>query len=110
VRLKPIPRFPAIGRDLSIIVDEQIRWADIVEAIKNKAPAELEDIRFVETYRGKGIPPGRKSVTLSIRFRDQDGTLTHDAVDHFQTDIIQSLSDSVAGELRTKTENSKLKA
>ena len=101
VKLKPIPRYPAIQRDLSIIVDEQIRWADIVEAVKNKTPAELEDIRFVGTYRGEGIPPGRKSVTLSARFRDQDGTLTHEAVDLFQADILESLTKSVRAELRT---------
>jgi len=101
IRLKPIPRFPAIERDLSIIVDDQIHWADIVEAVKSKAPAELEDIRFVETYRGKGISPSRKSVTLSLRFRDQDGTLTHDTVDQFQANIVDSLTDSVGAELRT---------
>jgi len=100
VKLKPIPRFPAIQRDLSLIVDEQIQWADIVEAIKSKAPAELEDIQFVGIYRGKGIPPNRKSVTLSMRFRDEDGTLTHEAVDRFQASIVKSLSESVAAELR----------
>jgi len=101
VRLKPIPRFPAIERDLSIIIDEQIRWTDIVEAVRKKAPAELEGIQFIDIYRGKGIPSGRKSVTLSLRFRDQDGTLTHEAVDSFQADIVRSLSDSIAAELRT---------
>jgi phenylalanyl-tRNA synthetase beta chain len=101
VKLKPIPRFPAIERDLSFVVDEQICWADIVEAVKSKAPAELEDIRFVDIYHGKGIQAGQKSVTLSLRFRDQDGTLTHETVDSFQDDIIQSLSHSIAAELRT---------
>ncbi len=100
-RLKPIPRFPAIQRDLSIIVDEPVCWADIVEAIRSKAPDELEDIRFVEIYRGKGISPSRKSVTLSLRFRDQDGTLTHETVDSFQADIVGSLANAVASELRT---------
>jgi phenylalanyl-tRNA synthetase beta chain len=101
VRLKPIPRFPAIERDLSIIIDEQIRWADIVEAVRKKAPSELEGIQFIDIYHGKGIPTGRKSVTLSLRFRDQDGTLTHEAVDNFQADIVRSLSDSIAAELRS---------
>jgi len=101
IKLKPIPRFPAIERDISIVVDEQIRWADIIEAVRNKAPAELEYTQFVGIYRGKGIPSGRKSATLSLRFRDQDGTLTHEAVDCFQADIVQSLYDSISGELRT---------
>ena len=101
VKVKPIPRFPAIQRDLSIIVDENIRWADIVEAVKNKATAELEDIHFVGIYRGEGIPSGKKSLTLSLCFRDQDGTLTHDTVDCFQNDIVKSLGQSIGAQLRT---------
>ncbi|MHC4460297.1 MAG: phenylalanine--tRNA ligase subunit beta [Planctomycetota bacterium] len=101
VKVKPIPRFPAIQRDLSIIVDENIPWADIVEAVSKKASAELEDIQFVGIYRGRGIPSGRKSVTLSVRFRDEDGTLTHETVDRLQADIVTSLAKSVSAELRT---------
>ncbi|MFC1794051.1 hypothetical protein ACFL3Q_10750, partial [Planctomycetota bacterium] len=101
VKVKPIPRFPAIQRDLSIIVGEEIRWADIIKAVENKACAELEEARFVGIYRGKGVPSGSKSVTLSLRFRDDDGTLTHDAVDLFESDIVRSLTESTKAELRT---------
>jgi phenylalanyl-tRNA synthetase beta chain len=101
VKVKPIPRFPAIQRDLSILVGEAIPWADIIRAIKSKASGELEDIRFVGIYRGKGIPSGSKSVTFSLRFRDEDGTLTHETVDLFESDIVQSLTESVKAELRT---------
>jgi len=101
VKVKPIPRFPAIQRDLSILVGEEIPWADIIKAIKSKACPELEDIQFVGIYRGKGIPSGRKSVTLSLRFRDEDGTLTHETVDGFEADIVRSLAETVAAELRT---------
>jgi phenylalanyl-tRNA synthetase beta chain len=101
VKVKPIPRFPAIQRDLSVIVNEEIRWADIIKAVESKACAELEDIRFVGIYRGKGIPTGRKSVTLTLRFRDEDGTLTHETVDGFEGDIVQSMAESTKAELRT---------
>ncbi len=101
VRIKPIPRFPAIERDLSILVAEEIRWADIAQAVQSSAPAELEDIQFVDVYRGRTITPGRKSVTLSLRFRDEDGTLTHDTVDRYQSAVIESLNRAVGAELRT---------
>jgi len=101
VKVKPLPRFPAIQRDLSIIVDENIRWADIIEAVKNKASDELEDVQFVGIYHGKGITSGKKSVTLTMRFRDEDGTLTHQRVDNFEADIVESLAKSVRAELRT---------
>jgi phenylalanyl-tRNA synthetase beta chain len=101
IKVKPIPRFPAIQRDLSIIVNENIRWNNIIDAIKTKAPVVLEKIQFVGIYRGEGIPPGKKSVTLSLRFRDEDGTLTHETVDSFQSEIVSSLNKCVAAELRT---------
>jgi phenylalanyl-tRNA synthetase beta chain len=99
--VKPIPRFPAIQRDLSIVVEENIRWADIISAVESGAPAELEDVEFVGIYRGKGIAAGKKCVTLSLRFRDEDGTLTHETVDGFQGEIVAGLSESTAAELRT---------
>jgi phenylalanyl-tRNA synthetase beta chain len=101
IKVKPIPRFPAIQRDLSIIVNENIRWTDIIDAIKIKAPVVLEKIQFIGIYRGEGIPSGKKSVTLSLRFRDEDGTLTHETVDSFQFEIVSSLNKCVAAEFRT---------
>ncbi len=100
VKVKSIPKFPAIERDLSIVVDEQVRWADIAAAVNKKSPDELEDIRFVGIYHGKGIPSGKKSLTLTLRFRDQDGTLTHETVDRFQANILKSLAKSTGAQLR----------
>jgi len=99
--VKPVPRFPAIERDLSVVVGEGIRWADIVKVVNQRAPGELEGIDFVEIYRGKGIDAGKKSVTLSLRFRDQDGTLKHETVDGFQAVIVAELGQSLMAELRT---------
>ena len=98
--VRPIPRFPAIQRDLSIIVDESVRWANIIKEVRNNASEELQDINFVGIYRGKGIPTDRKSVTLSLQFRDEDGTLTHEKVDKFQADIVQGLAETVGAILR----------
>ncbi len=100
-KVKPIPKFPAIQRDLSIVVEENVRWTDIIAAVDSRAPDELEGVEFVEIYRGKGIPDGRKCVTLSLRFRDEDGTLTHETVDGFQDRIVASLGEATAAELRT---------
>jgi len=101
VEVKPVPRFPAIKRDLSVIVAEDVPWSAITQAVRENAPAELEDIRFVGIYRGKGIAAGKKSVTLSLLFRDSDGTLRHEMVDEFESKIVARLTESVAAELRT---------
>lgn len=101
VKLRPIPKFPAISRDLSIVVDEDTAWADIAAAVEQKGSAHLEGLCFVGIYRGKGIPSGKKSVTLSLLFRDSDGTLTHEQVDGYQQEIVSGLAESVGAELRT---------
>jgi phenylalanyl-tRNA synthetase beta chain len=100
IKIRPIPRFPAIDRDLSILVPEQTTWAQIAQAVEGGAPDELEEVRFVDIYRGKGIAPGKKSVTLSLRFRDDFGTLTHETVDGYQKTILESLGKAVNAELR----------
>jgi phenylalanyl-tRNA synthetase beta chain len=101
VKVKPIPKFPAIKRDLSLIVDENLPWVDIERVVNAKASAQLEEVRFVDLYRGKGIPAGKKSITLSLLFRDPDGTLTHEAVDGFESQIVAELAASAGAVLRT---------
>jgi phenylalanyl-tRNA synthetase beta chain len=100
VKVKSIPKFPAIERDLSIVIDENVRWADIAAAVNKKSPNELEGVHFVGIYRGKGIPSGKKSLTLTLVFRDRDGTLTHETVDRFQADILNGLTESTGAQLR----------
>ena len=100
-KVRHIPRYPAIERDLSVIVDQQTAWADISAAVAKAAPAILENLDFVDIYCGKGIEKGKKSVTLSLRFRDEDGTLTHQTVDGFEKNIIESLSKNAGAKLRT---------
>jgi len=101
VKFAQIPKFPAIERDLSLVVDEEVIWADIAGAIEKQSSAELEEVKFVGIYRGKGIPGGKKSVTFTLRFRDEQGTLTHNAVDGFQNNIVAELKKATGAELRT---------
>lgn len=101
VKVKPIPKFPAIQRDLSIVIDEQTSWARIAEAVKEKTPDQLQDLQFIGIYRGEGIPADKKSLTLRLTFRDQDGTLTHETVDKFQNEILDSLTQFLNAQLRT---------
>lgn len=101
VQITSIARFPAIERDLSLVVDEQTAWANIVGAVETVNCVELEQTRFVGIYRGKGIPEGKKSLTLTLRFRDEDGTLKHEIVDGFEKNILESIKSATGAELRT---------
>ena len=100
VKMKPLPKFPAISRDLSLIIDEPVQWQRIKEIIQSKAPSELEEIKFEGIYRGKPIPADKKSVTVSLCFRDEDGTLKHQTVDGWEKDIVSTLGSTIGAELR----------
>lgn len=100
VKMKPLPKFPAIVRDLSLIVDEQVQWSQLEQIIRSSAPQELEEIKFEGIYRGKPIPAGKKSVTVSLRFRDEDGTLKHETVDQWEGKIVSALFNAAGAEIR----------
>ena len=100
IAVKPLPRFPSIKRDLSLVVDEPVSWADITAAIAKKATDELEEVVFAGIYRGKPIDPGKKSVTASLVFRDEEGTLKHETVDQFESSILDELKNALGAELR----------
>ncbi|MBX3374424.1 MAG: phenylalanine--tRNA ligase subunit beta [Phycisphaeraceae bacterium] len=97
---RPLPAFPAIERDVSAIVADDCRWAAIEDAVRHLAPARCESIEFVTVYRGKGIAPGQKSLTLRLRFRAADRTLTHDEVGHEMDRVLTMLVDRFGAEIR----------
>ncbi|MFA5783302.1 MAG: phenylalanine--tRNA ligase subunit beta [Phycisphaerae bacterium] len=101
VMFSPLPRFPAIDRDLSLLIDEAVKWEDIIIAINQAGCEKLEQVQFVGIYRGKGVEAGKKSLTLTLRFRDEDGTLTHEQVDEFQEKIFGCIAGQTGAVLRT---------
>lgn len=96
----PLPKFPAIERDLSVIISEATPWSDIESHVRATEPAMLEDLAFVETYRGKPIPQGQKSISFRMRFRDPENTLRHEQVDPQVNQVVTRLKDKVGAELR----------
>jgi phenylalanyl-tRNA synthetase beta chain len=77
----PIPSvspFPAVFQDLSLIVDAGVEAQAVVDAVHAGAGELLEDVRLFDVYVGPQIGEGRKSLTLALRFRAPDRTLTED--------------------------------
>lgn len=99
-QLRPLPRFPSIERDLSLIVPEPTRFAQIEQAVRSANPQMLEEVRYVTTYRGKPLEPSSKSVTLNLLFRSPHGTLTGEQIDPAMRRIIDSAAQSLGATLR----------
>lgn len=95
-----LPRFPAVERDLSLVVDEAVEWSRIESTIAALAPPRLESIEFVGVYRGKQAGPERKSVTLRMHFRDPERTLRREEVDPVITLILDACRHAFGAELR----------
>ncbi len=76
-----LPAFPGIERDLSLVVDEGVRWAEVEGLVHELNLDWLESVAFVVTYRGKQVGDGKKAITLRLAFRAPERTLRRDEVD-----------------------------
>jgi phenylalanyl-tRNA synthetase beta chain len=99
-KIDTLPAFPSIERDLSLIVDESTQWASINSLVATTRIDRLEEIAFLGTYRGKQIGPGKKSVTLRMRFRDPARTLRHEEVDPQVAAIVTLAGQKLGATLR----------
>lgn len=95
-----LARFPAIERDLSIVVDEQVSWAAIENEVGSLDLPLLEDVSFIGTYRGKPIQKGSKSVSFRMEFRDPSRTLRHEEVDPQVASVVEKLTSKLDAKLR----------
>ncbi len=94
-------RLPAIEPDYAaIVVDEAATWAEIERAITAAGAGDLESLEPLDVYRGKQVPPGKKSVALRFQIRSKTGTLTHEKADEVQTRLLEALKASLGAVLR----------
>jgi len=95
-----LPRFPAVERDLSIVVQDAVRWDDIKRLVQPVDTPLLEDLVFLTIYRGMPVPPGYKSVSFRMIFRSADTTLRHEQVDKQIGEVVDRLKRELNAELR----------
>jgi phenylalanyl-tRNA synthetase beta chain len=92
VGVAPIPRFPSVVRDLSILVSESLPAAEVRATIWADAPAALVDVREFDRYQGKNVPAGSVSLSLRLTFRDPGRTLTDIEVQQGVDRIVEALT------------------
>jgi phenylalanyl-tRNA synthetase beta chain len=91
-KFKPLPKYPSITRDLSLICDDAAPSGE-VEAIIRKNGKSLEEIKFFDLYKGAQIPDGKKSLMYKLVFRKPDATLTDEQIDKNISLILKALSE-----------------
>ncbi|MEE4279311.1 MAG: phenylalanine--tRNA ligase subunit beta [Halieaceae bacterium] len=97
---EPVSRFPALRRDLALIVDEQLSVGDLLQAVREAAGTYVPELTLFDVYQGKGIDPLRKSVALGLTFQDQSRTLDDDEVNRCVQQVVDSLAEKFNAELR----------
>lgn len=99
-KYKPLPKYPAVTRDLAVLVDEEILAQEIEDIIKKHGSNMVESIKLFDVYKGSQIPEGKKSVAYSITYRLEHKTLTDGEVNKVHEKILRSLEQNLGAELR----------
>ena len=100
-RYEPLPRFPAVERDFSLLLAEGTPFAEIVKAIRSLNIAEVTSVEAADLYRGKNVPAGKYSLMIRVTFQSREATLTDAQVSEFSSKIVAALETSVDAQLRS---------
>jgi phenylalanyl-tRNA synthetase beta chain len=91
-RYQGLPRFPAVRRDIAVVVDANLSLGDILARLKSDAPALLADIDCFDVYQGQGVQDGRKSLAFKMLLQHTEKTLTDSEIDGAVVEVLNSLS------------------
>ena len=97
---KPLPKYPAVTRDIALLVDDAILALEIEETILKQGGNLVESIKLFDVYKGKQIPEGKKSIAYSIVYRAESKTLTDSEVNKVHDKILSSLEYKLGAQLR----------
>jgi len=96
---QPIPRFPAMVRDIALILDEKVTHQQVLDIIKS-FPLVTQAAIF-DVYSGKQVPPGKKSLAYRIVYQSPTQTLTEDEVNGVHEKILTRINKQLGAVLRT---------
>jgi len=99
---KPLPRFPAIDLDLSIVIDQKIYWQEIEDLIKSLKNDIIKEVKLFDVYRGKNMPENKRSLAFRIIYRSDDKTLKLEEAKEVQGKVIGLLEEKFGAEVRDK--------
>ena len=98
--VKPLPKFPAVTRDIAVVVDERVGAGTMMDLIRKTAAKTLEDVKLFDIYRGDKLGAGVKSVAYSITLRAPDRTLTDEEINATMDKVLKALNAQFGAELR----------
>ena len=100
VTFAPLAKYPAVKRDLSLLLDNAVTMADVERVVRQSDRKILRDVALFDVYEGKGLPAGKKSYAITMTLRDDEKTLQDKAIDAVMNKIIANLRRELNAELR----------
>jgi phenylalanyl-tRNA synthetase beta chain len=96
----PLPKFPAVTRDIAVVCDEAITVGALEDCIRRGAKGLLKEVSLFDIYRGKGIGEGKKSVAFNLILRSDERSLTAEEADEDLQSILRLLASELGAVLR----------
>jgi phenylalanyl-tRNA synthetase beta chain len=97
---KPLPQFPAIRRDVAMLVPEATTHETVLQAVRKTKPANLETVELFDVFRGKNVPEGQKSLAYAFTYRSSEKTLTDAEVNAAHAKIVEAFKQSLGAAIR----------
>ena len=99
-RYEPLPRFPAVERDFSLLLADGTPFSDVVKSIRSQNISEVSWIEATDLFRGKNVPAGKYSLLVRVTFQSREATLTDSQISDFSAKIISALEKNLGAQLR----------
>ncbi len=96
-----VPEFPMNDYDISFLVDSMVKWDDIYTCVMEKKNEFLHNVLFVDEYKGKQIPEGKKSVTIRLVIGSNDKTLTGAEIEQVANSALKKIIKNIGADIRT---------
>jgi len=100
VIFRALPRFPAVSRDIAVVVDDEFQAQRVLDVVRDVAEPLVEDVSVFDQYTGSPIPAGKKSLAYTIAYRAPNRTLTDDEVNAMHERIVARLVQRLPLEVR----------
>jgi phenylalanyl-tRNA synthetase beta chain len=97
---RTVSRFPAVRRDIAVLVDTGLSVGTLIEAVRSAMPTYVTDFALFDVYQGKGVPDGKKSLAFKMLLQDTEKTLTDLEIDGAVSSVLKILADRFGAGLR----------
>lgn len=97
---RPLPAYPAIRRDIAMLVPESTTHDSVLQVVRQAKPANLESVELFDVFRGKNVPAGQKSMAYAFTYRSLEGTLTDNAANEAHQKVVEQLKQKLQAAVR----------